>query len=162
METTRKVTCKHCGSEHHCFEEVTQLPTGEDVVSYLCVSCGYTTTTMNVVDSPMIEEYESTTAQLIKDLRWVDDTNLVWYPIVLNFPSTGIVFPDGKSVGDWHWVAAKAIDIPEKDQERFPIVGRPGEFYKRRIDMENKQQYPKDNFYEACKSVGFILSEGAF
>jgi len=162
METTKKVKCKHCGSEHHCFEEQTNLPSGDEAVSYLCVGCGYTTTTLNKEGSETINEYESVTAQLIKDLRWVDDQGLVWYPIVLNFPSTGIVFPDGHSTSDWHWVAAKAIDIPEADQERFPVVGRPGEFYKRRIDMENKQQFIKENFYEACKSVGFILTEGAF
>jgi DNA-directed RNA polymerase subunit RPC12/RpoP len=162
METTKKVKCKHCGSEHHCFEEQTNLPSGDEALSYLCISCGYTTTTLNKVDSEMIAEYESVTAQLIKDIRWIDDEGLVWYPIVLNFPSTGIIFPDGHSASDWHWVAAKAIDIPENEQQRFPVVGREGEFYKRRIDMENKEQYPKDNFYEACKSIGFILSDGAF
>ena len=162
METTKKVKCKHCGSEHHCFEEQTNLPSGDEALSYLCVSCGYTTTTLNTEGSEMIKEYESVTAQLIKDLRWIDDQGLVWYPIVLNFPSTGIVFPDGHNASDWHWVAAKAIDIPEADQQRFPVAGRPGEYYKSRIDMENKEQFPKENFYEACRSVGFILSEGAF
>ena len=162
METTKKVKCKHCGSEHHCFEEQTNLPSGDEALSYLCVSCGYTTTTLNTEGSEMIKEYESVTAQLIKDLRWIDDQGLVWYPIVLNFPSTGIVLPDGHNASDWHWVAAKAIDLPEADQQRFPVAGRPGEYYKRRIDMENKEQFPKENFYEACRSVGFILSEGAF
>ena len=160
METTKKVECKHCHSDSRCFEEQTSMPDGTTATSYLCVNCGYTTTSVNKEGSELIQEYESTTAQLIKDLRWVDDEGLVWYPIVLNFPSTGLVFPDGTNETDWHWVAARAIDIPADQQHRFPIVGRADEFYKRRIDMENKEQFIKENFYEACKSIGFIVSEG--
>ena len=89
-----KVTCKHCGAADRCFKEDTIGPDGTKATSYMCVSSGYTTTTLNVEGSPTITYYEEETAQLIKDLRWVDNKNLVWYPIVLNFPNVGIIFPD--------------------------------------------------------------------
>ena len=151
-----KVTCPHCGS-HECFEETQTLPDGTEVKSYMCMECGYTTTTLNVEGSEIITSYEDTTAELIKALRWVDpNTNLVWYPIVLNFPSFGIIFPDGTSKFNWKWRAAPAVDIPEAEQKMFPIPGHDNQYYTRRIDMNKGQSFDNDDFYNACKFLGFI------
>lgn len=151
-----KIVCPHCGS-HNCFEETQTLPDDTKVKSYMCVGCGYTTTTLNVEGSPVVSEYEETTAELIKGLRWVDtNTNLVWYPIVLNFPSFGIIFPDGTSEQDWGWKAAPAIDIPEEEQKKYPIPGHKDAYYTKRIDMSKGMNYPSDEFYAACKFLGFI------
>lgn len=160
MEPT-KITCPHCNS-NQCFEETqmiegTSADTQESVNSYLCVGCGYTTTTLNQVRSEIIAKYENTTAELIKDLRWIDpNTDLVWYPIVLNFPTFGIIFPDGTNVADWTWMAAPAVDIAEESQSNFPIPGQPGKFYTRRVDMESGQHFSKDEFTKACEFIGFI------
>lgn len=154
-----KITCPHCGEENACFEETQTMPDGTEVKSYMCMSCGYTSTTLNVEGSKVIEEYESKTAELIKELRWVDpSTNLVWYPIVLNFPSFGIIFPDGTSKYDWKWTAAPAVDIPLDEQKNFPIPGSSDEFYTRRVDMKASKSFDKISFYDACKSIGFIQS----
>lgn len=151
-----KVVCPHCGSEN-CFEEIQTMPDGTKVKSYMCVECGYTTTSLNVEGSELIKQYEDSTAELIKALRWVDPkTNLVWYPIVLNFPSFGIIFPDGTSVDDWGWKAAPAIDIPAEEQKNYPIPGHKDQFYTRRVDMSKGQSFGKDDFYNACKFLGFI------
>lgn len=155
-----KITCPHCGEENACFEETQAMPDGTEVKSYMCMSCGYTSTTLNVEGSKVIEEYESRTAELIKELRWIDsNTNLVWYPIVLNFPSFGIIFPDGTSKHDWKWTAAPAVDIPAEDQKNFPIPGSSDEFYTRRVDMKAAKSFIRSEFYEACKSIGFIQSK---
>jgi len=71
-----KVICPHCGSPE-CFEDTQTIPDGEVVTSYMCMDCGYTTSTLNVEGSQVIKHYEDTTAELIKELRWVDDKNLV-------------------------------------------------------------------------------------
>lgn len=152
-----KITCPHCGN-HECFEE-SEVPAGmsEKVSSYMCVSCGYTTTTLNEVGSQMISEYEEITAELIKELRWVDPaTNLVWYPIVLNFPSFGIIFPDGVSNSEWGWMAAPAIDIPQEEQSKYPIPGSPDQFYTRRINMDAGRRFSGADFRQACEYIGFI------
>lgn len=153
-----KITCKHCGGSQ-CFKEDTIGPDGNAATSYMCVDCGYTTTTLNVEGSEMVQFYEETTAQLIKDLRWVDDENLVWYPIVLNFPSVGIIFPDGQNSSDWWWTTAPAVDVTEEEKTKYPVPGVEGQYYKRRVDMSQRKSFPKNEFYDACKHVGFIVSE---
>ena len=159
MNEPEKVTCKHCGSDQ-CFKESTELDgaTHNNADSYMCIDCGYTTTSLNKVGSDIIKQYEETTAQLILDLKWIDQDDLIWYPLVLNFPSIGIVFPDGKTVDKWNWVGAKAIDIPEDQQSKYPIVGT-DQFYKRRIDMEAKRNFDPNSFRTACEWVGFIVNE---
>jgi Zn ribbon nucleic-acid-binding protein len=153
-----KVKCPHCGA-NECFEETQTMPDNTTVKSYMCVSCGYTSTTLNEVGSQVIKHYEENTAEIIKDLKWVDpNTNLIWYPIVLNFPSFGIIFPDGTGVHDWTWKAAPAIDIPEEDQKKYPIPGETDKFYTRKVNMEAGKSFAKDDFYNACKFLGFIQS----
>tara|TARA_R110000803_G_scaffold48532_5_gene100824 strand:+ start:4698 stop:5084 length:387 start_codon:yes stop_codon:yes gene_type:complete len=125
----------------------------------MCTSCGYTTTTLNKVGSETVIGYEEQTAQIIKDLRWVDDEDLVWYPIVLNFPSVGIIFPQGTSKDSWSWITAPATLIPEADKQKYPIPGSDGEYYKKKVDMEQQKDFAPDQFYNACKHVGFIVSE---
>ena len=149
-----KIKCPHCG-EDHCFEE-TQTLDGQEVKSYMCVSCGYTSTSINEEGSPLILGYEDTTAELVKELRWVDSNNKVWYPLVLNFPSFGIIFPDGTSKNDWGWMAAPAVDIPVEDQKKYPIPGQKDAYYTRRIDMAQGLRFDNKEFYNACKFIGFI------
>jgi hypothetical protein len=155
-----KVTCPHCGDDH-CFEENQTIPgtgdTDQQVTSWMCVGCGYTSTTLNQADSDIITSYEETTAQLVVDLKWTDpETNLVWYPLILNFPSYGIIFPDGTHKNNWKWMAAPAVDIAEGEREKYPIPGSPGSFYTRKINMEQGKHFETVDFYEACKYIGFI------
>lgn len=150
-----KVECPHCGS-NDCFKETQALSEKDFVDSYMCISCGYTTTTLNEEGSQMVKEYEETTAELIKDLRWVDSKGLVWYPIILNFPSFGIIFPDGTSKNNWRWTAAPAVDISEEEQKNYPIPGQSDAYYTRRIDMKLGKSFDSNDFYNACKFIGFI------
>ena len=158
-----KVKCPHCGG-NNCFEESSPVKSGDyvnyisdTVKSYMCVSCGYTTTTLNTEGSALIKEYEEATPELIKDMRWIDPlTNLVWYPMVLNFPSTGIVFPNGTNKYDWKWTAAPSIDIPIAEQKKYPIPGEKNKYYEKRISLEAGRDYPPNQFHDACEFVGFI------
>ena len=158
-----KIICPHCGG-NQCFEEHqvidNKLTKKEEVVqSWMCVDCGYTSTSLNIQGSEVIEQYNDTTAELIKELAWIDsNTNLVWYPIVLNFPTFGIIFPDGTSKDEWKWMAAPAVDIAEKSQINFPITGQPGKFHTRRVDIESGKHFDKEEFTQACKFIGFLQS----
>ena len=159
MEHTEptKITCPITGGTN-CFEQVQTAPDGQLIKSYLSIDSGYTTTTLNVEGSEAVVEYELATPELIKDLRWVDpQTNLVWYPLVLNFPTFGIIFPDGSSKDDWQWMAAPAVDIPTKDKNKYPIPGQEGQFYTRKIDMEAGKKFAPNQFEQAAKFVGFIV-----
>ncbi len=152
----QQVTCPHCGSGN-CFEEGAHLDLEAAMVySYMCMGCGYTTTTINKPSHPLVKEYEETTAQIIKDLKWIDpQTGLIWYPTVLNFPNSGMIFPEGTGPDDWCWVAAPAVDIPQSEQSKYPIPGGSG-FYTRKIDMGVAKRFKSDEFNQACKSIGLI------
>lgn len=156
MEPT-KITCPHCGNDN-CFVETQTIEDNQEVSSYMCIDCGYTTTTLNVEGTDFVKGYEEVTAELIRNLRWVDpNTNLVWYPLVLNFPSFGIIFPDGTSVFDWSWRAAPAIGVAFEEREKYPIPGQEGEYYTKRVDIANNSRlFNSDDFYSACKYLGFI------
>ena len=155
METNNTITCPHCSGDR-CYTESHSIEDME-VSSYMCMDCGYTTTTLNLEGSEVLNAYEEVTPQLIIDLKWIDpQTNLVWYPTVLNFPSTGIVFADGTSAQNWGWTAAPAVDIPKKEQSKYPVPGQPGKFYERRVDMEQAKKFAPSEFCEACKSIGMV------
>lgn len=146
-----KIHCSVCG-ELDCYKE-----SENNIDSYLCMSCGYTTTSLNKEDSIELRKWEQSTPQLIKKSKWVDpETNLVWYPSVLNFPSIGMIFPDGISEDNWNWRMAKAIDIPEEEKSKYPIPGKSGEFYSRRIDMKGSVIYDRKDFKTACEDLGIL------
>jgi len=155
MEMNNSTICPHCHGDK-CYTE-THNAEETSVTSYMCMDCGYTTTTLNIDGSNMLKSYEEVTPQLILDLKWVDpQTNLVWYPTVLNFPNTGLVFPDGTNTMDWGWTGAPAIDIPFDQQSKYPIPGQPGEYYKRRVDLESARKFGPAEFYQACQSIGLV------
>jgi len=155
--TPEKIECPHCGS-NNCFIESNYAEiTPEKISSYMCMGCGYSSTTLNTADSAMIAEYESVTPQIMVDLKWIDPaTNLVWYPTVLNFPNLGIVFPDGVDASNWSWRSAPAVDIPVEEQKKYPIPGKEGEFYTRRVDMTSSKLFAKEEFSKACEFIGLI------
>ena len=151
----KKIDCKHCGKPE-CYEENTGTAENPSV-SYMCLGCGYMTTTLNLDNSELVRNHEETTADLIKALRWVDsDTRLVWYPTVLNFHSLGMVFPDGTSAEEWSWRAAPAVDIPEEDRKKYPYPGQEGKYYVKRVDMKQSRTFDKQDFKGACKFVNFL------
>lgn len=151
----KKITCPHCGS-NNCFQEDYKVESNE-FSSYMCMSCGYTTTTIYKKDSPIIEEYEQQCPALFKDLKYVDTkTNLVWYPIVLNFPDLGLVFPDGASAFDWKWRAVPLKEVPESEREKYPIPNQEGKFYETKADMESSKLFEPNQFKDACKYLNII------
>lgn len=151
MEENTKIQCPVC-FEIECFKE-----TENSIDSYLCMSCGYTTTSANINESIHVRKLELGTPELIKHAKFVDpETNLVWYPSVLNFPTKGLIFPDGVNETSWDWRVAKVINIPEDEQTKFPIPGKDGEFYKTKIDMQNSKLFPRDEFQSACIELGIL------
>lgn len=153
----KKIKCPNCNS-NNCFQEDYEQDQNTTVSAYMCMNCGYTTSTHNVEGSAFVEEIEKIFPTLFVDLRFVDSkTNLVWYPITLNFPTKGIIFPDGSSAYDWQWRAAPIAKIPVEEQINYPIPGKQGEYYETKIDMENSRLYPSLQFYHACRYLDIIV-----
>lgn len=154
MESS-KVICPHCGSKNCFHEEV-----GEGLTSYLCMGCGYTSNDLFKNGSEELAGYETTMPELYKDIKFIDQRRgITWYPTVMNVPTIGLVFVDGTTKTDWKWKAAPAVDVAEADRQKYPIPGKPGEFYTKRVSMELAQTFDQNDFTAACKYIGLIKEE---
>ena len=146
----RKVDCPHCSSKN-CFESIEE---STDVLSYLCLKCGYTTNSYFTKKSESLQNSFDTAPTLIKELQFFDKKRkLVWIPCVLNMGKRGIIFPRG-SRNNWQWNYAKVVDIKKENQDKYPVVGKEGEFYKSRLDVENALTFEWDDFIGACEEMG--------
>lgn len=149
-----KIICPWC-NQLDCYVEKVL-----DIESYLCLSCGYTTTSKHIDGSIDLRKWEQTTAELIKKSKKIDTaTKLVWYPSVLNFQSKGIIFPDGTNEENWQWRVAHVVEVPEAEKSKYPIPGKEGEFYSTRIDLAGSKMFTKADFKNACFELGILEKE---
>jgi len=129
----------------------------EDIKSYLCMDSGYTSNTTYEVDSELISNVEKSAPQIVKDLKFIDETrNIIWYPSVIQIPGGGMVFPDGTDKDNWGWSVAKEVKIPEEEQKQYPIADKEDEYYVSKLDMDNLRKFSKDEFEAACEILGLI------
>lgn len=151
----KKIDCPRCNSIN-CFQEDYKV-SENSVSSYMCMNCGYTTTSLYKKGSTIVDEYEAQCPNLFKDIKYYDkETDLLWYPVVLNFPDKGLIFPDGTSALDWKWRAVPIKLVAEDEKEKYPIPGKEGEFYQTKADMESSKLYSQSDFYSACKYLDII------
>ena len=123
------------------------------IESRLCMDTGYTTVSKYKIDSPDVEEYEASTSQLIRDLRFIDEKlGQYWYLTTVMF-STGMIYPDGTSE-EWKWVYAPIIEIPKDERKEYPIPGKPGKYYETRLGVDVAEYYESTEFKNVCKRVG--------
>jgi len=143
--TGKKVKCIACGN-------VTALEeTYQNITSWLCVECGYTSNTGLVEDSMELKLSPKT----IQTLKIHDKKrNIYWIPSVVNIPSKGMLFPEsyGKNI---IWLYVPMVDIPEKEQKNYPIPDTENKFYKKRLDIEQTKKFTR--FYDGLKEMGAII-----
>jgi len=126
-----------------------------DIVSYISTECGYITNSLLKIGSEQIKEVEAILPELIKDLKYEDpDTGLIWYPMVLNVPTMGMIFPDGTNVTNWKWRAVPIIVISEDEQKNYPVKGEIDKYHTHRADMQNSKLFEDFEFKSACKYIG--------
>lgn len=141
------VICKKCGG-NACYEQ--HLP--EEVVTWMCMGCGFTTSTLMSEGSKVHNDLLETSPELYKDLLFVDDENKVWAPATITLPEKGMVFLDGRNADEWKWAAVKQVEITDKErkEKNFPK----GQTH--RMDMQNVKHFDKNDFMTACEEIGFF------
>jgi len=108
-------------------------------------------------DSDFYNEQIEILPELYKELAWEDnETGLIWFPTTINDPIKGMIFANGPSAQQWAWAAVKSIPVSEEEKEKYPIPGKPGEFYSMRIAMDTIQHFPERNFLDALGYIGVI------
>jgi hypothetical protein len=94
--------------------------------------------------------------ELYKDVMFKDETEMIWMPTTINLPQQGMVFYNGTSKENAKWSAVKAVKVAEEEKEKYPIKGKPGEFYEYRMDMSTIQSYEMKEFMEALSYIGVL------
>jgi len=141
------IDCSRCGG-NACLQQQ-----AEEVVTYFCFGCGFTTTSASTSESEMITNTLSSSPELYKDLMFVDEKGLVWLPATITLPKSGMVFIDGTDKSQWAWAAAKAVPIPEEDKEKY----KPDQTHK--MDMKNVKYFGEKDFMDALEEIGFFNQE---
>lgn len=138
------INCKRCGGNACYKSEVI-----ENVFSFLCFGCGFSSTTLFKLDSEDYTSVVDSLPELYKDLLFTDEDSQVWLPATINIPDLGIVFLDGSSVEDFYWTAAKARPLFEEEKDRYP------EGTATKMDMEKAVKFHKSKFMDALEYIDF-------
>lgn len=140
------VECKRC-SGNACYEQ----KINEDLTTWLCMGCGFTTSTLMVEGSEPVANIIETSPELYKDLLTKDKDGLLWAPATITLPGKGMVFIDGSSTKEWNWSAVKAIPLTEEEKQsgKFP------KDQEVKMDVKNAQKFDKKEFMDALEVIGF-------
>jgi len=138
--------CKRCKG-NACYEQ----QVNEDTTTWLCLGCGFTTSTLMDKDGSLTANTLETSPELYKDLMFIDDLNRAWFPATVTLPAKGMVFIDGTSKSDWRWAAVRAIEISEEDRKikQFPSNQT------HRMDMQKVKHFNKKDFMDALEVIDF-------
>jgi len=145
------INCSRCGSDACYVEEVNQ-----DIKTYFCYGCGFQTNSLMKEGETFYEEQINILPELYKDLVSKDEDGNMWMPSTVNLPQQGMIFANGPSKTNWGWAAVKAVPVTEEEKEKYPILGKPGEFYEWRMDMTTLQMFPERDYIEALSYIGVL------
>lgn len=143
------IECPVCG-RNTCYRQIID---SQGNFSLLCLSCGMTTNSFYTEGSELDTKTYEAAPELYKDLRYVDDTKLVWYPATISVPNKGMVFVDGTTKENWRWASVLAVEIDKKDRDKYPK----GQTYK--MDMKNIVHFNQDEFTLALERINFFSVE---
>ena len=105
--------------------------------------------------SDFYEEQIQSLPELYKDLQWTDpETGLIWLPSTINEVEKGMIFANGANIDNWGWGAVLAVDVKEEEKEKYPIPGKKGEYYKKRMDMSTIKTFHEREFIAALSYIG--------
>ena len=137
------VECKRCGG-NACYEQ----NIGEDITTWMCMGCGFTTSTLMTKDGEVVKNAIETSPELYKDLMFEDADKRVWLPATITLPEKGMVFIDGANKQEWKWAAVKAIPLQEGDK-------KVSEGQTHKMDMKNVKHFEQKDFMDALENIGF-------
>jgi len=140
------VECKRCGG-NACYEQHID----ENTTTWLCMGCGFTTSTMMLEESKLVADLMETSPELYKDLLFKDSDNRMWAPSTITLPGKGMVFIDGNNKENWKWKAVKAVPITEEDRK---LKDYPKD-QTHKMDMTNAKEFGQREFMDALEVIGF-------
>lgn len=137
------VECPHCKS-HMCYAQ--QL---DDQETWMCLSCGYTSTTAMKEGTATEKAVSEKHPTLYHELRYVDPDGYVWYPAVITVAGKGMVYVNGSSTEDWQWALTPMRRLTSKEQKMRKYRGQ--EFV---ADLKCTKYFGKEGFVQAISELG--------
>ena len=147
----KKIQCPHCNAKKQCFVEKTKT-----FASYMCFRCGFMSDNRFTENSLEITDLENRSPKLIKELKFFDEEReIYWFPSILNMGAQGMIYPEpvGDDLditwGSYVWRYAKVVDVPEDKEADY-------NGHKQYLDVENAYTFKKEEFLDACVSMGIV------
>ena len=144
--TDQIITCPKCEAAEACY--VTAI--NEFHNAYSCLSCGFSTSDLMVVEDFDFEAYEEQLPELYKDIKYTDEENRVWYPQVINIENKGTVFANGSSKESWEWSGIKSVTISDEEKESPKFKGKT-----HKSDSSTLKNFGTD-YFDACDYIGLF------
>ena len=138
------VDCNRCGG-NACYKQ----KVNEQVTTWLCWGCGFTTSTLMTDKSELVTQAVETSPELYKDLVFADKDGHTWLPSTLTLPEKGMVFVDGTAKDNWKWAAVKAIPLQEGDTKAKDTQTH-------KMDMKNVKHFEQRDFMTAAEHIGMF------
>jgi len=145
------INCAHCDSDACYVEEVNQ-----DIKTYFCYGCGFQTNSLMKKGEPFFEEQSKILPELYKDLFYADKEGKIWMASSVNLPQQGMIFANGPSKEDWGWASVKVVPVLEEEKTKYPILGKPDEYYEWRMDMTTLKMFPKRDYIDALSYINVL------
>jgi len=122
------INCPRCNS-NACSE----MSDG-NITIWQCMGCGFTSNTFLTEENSA--KYKEVLPELYKDLEFIDEKGLRWYPTAVTMDDKSMLFAEGVSIEDWKWSAVQSKD------------GKP--------DMTTKKEFNGNDFIEALDYIGYF------
>lgn len=117
----------------------------------LCMHCGFMKTTIQA-NTKEADEMFSKSPLFVKDISVVDENGFIWSPASLYLEHIGAIYSiyntDDK-LHPFNWHVAKIVVIPLLERVKYPIIGKPNEYYETKLDVENAKVFVWNEFREA-------------
>ena len=149
--TDNLTICSHCSSDACYVTENTPK-----IKTYSCFGCGFTTNSLMKEGQDFYTQQIEVLPELYKDVMFKDENELIWMPTTINLPQQGMVFYNGTSKENAKWAAVKAVKVEEEEKEKYPIKGKPGQFYEYRMDMSTMKGFEMKEFMDALSYIGVL------
>lgn len=140
------ITCKRCGSDACYHSQI------DSVDTYMCWTCGFSTTSNHKENSDIVKELKKSLPELYKDLKFVDDQRLVWMPCIITLPDSGMVFIDGRTEDDYKWAAVKMVPLTEEEISSGKFKGD----QLTKADFTTIKYFDKLDFMSAAEHIGIF------
>ena len=96
------IICNHCGG-NACSEI-----SNEQITIWNCFGCGFTSN--STLTEEKVIEIEKTLPELYKDLKFIDTSGYIWYPLSVMMDDKAMIFAEGIP-SDLHVVATKFFKV---------------------------------------------------